>query len=79
MIQNLKKESVEITVKPKAFKFEHKKYRIYFIKWKPRFSGNPDLRDKSMLTDVSRKSGFDYIYVFLQFNFRKNGQIYFIY
>ena len=32
MIQNLKKESVEITAKPKAFKSEHKKYRIYFIK-----------------------------------------------
>ena len=32
MIQNIKKESIGITVKPKTFKFDHKKYRIYFIK-----------------------------------------------
>ena len=32
MIQNIKKESIGITVKPKTFKFDHKKHRIDFIK-----------------------------------------------
>ena len=30
IIQILKKESIRITVKPKTFKFDHKKYKIYF-------------------------------------------------
>ena len=33
--------------------------KLYYINWKPRFSGNPDLREKGVLTDVSRESGFD--------------------
>ena len=39
MIQNLKKESIRITVKSKNFKSDHKNYRIYFIKRKPRLTG----------------------------------------
>ena len=58
-IKFLQQESFRIIVNPKTFKFDYKRYKLYLIKCKPRFSGNPDLRDKSLLTHVSRKSGFD--------------------
>ena len=53
-----------MAVKPKAVNFDHKKSKIYFINRKPRISGNPDLRDKTVLTNESRKSGFDCIIIF---------------
>ena len=59
MIEISNTVSIIIKAKTKTSIFDQKKSKIYFINWKPRFSGNPDLRDKGMPTNVSRKSGFD--------------------